>query len=998
MKSRFTSFDVACVVAELSETAVGLRVVNVYDINNKTYIIKLGQNEVKKMIMIESGSRIHETKFDWPKQLMPSAFSAKCRKMMKNKRMTKISQLGCDRIVDLQFGGGEVVSHLIIELYDKGNVCLCDKDYVIQGVLRARADDKFDVNYAISHFYPMELTQHLTAPDMEVLKNKCNDIKPNTQLKRWLNSQFVYSIPLIEHALLMAGINPDKKITDNIMDDLDAIYKVLCNAHQMFVELPANNFGGFITLKKLKDSGTEAVFNEFHPIKYSQLENIEVKDYPSYNDCIDAFFFEQETQKIEIKSVQQEKGVLKKLENIKKDHEERINVLRSVQETSKHKAYLIELNLDCVDDAINIVQNAVANRLTWEEIDELVKEGQENNHVVAMAIHKVALEKNEIVMVLKDPYSEEDMFEKVCIDLDLGAYSNAKKYYDEVKQSAQKEYKTAQSSTVALKNAEKKTQATIKDINIVSSIKKARKVFWFEKFLWFFSSEKYIVIGGRDAQQNEILVKKYLKKNDVYVHADIHGATSIIIKNPGPGPVSPKTLMETGCFALCQSSAWAAKIITSAYWVHAEQVSKTAPTGEYLTTGSFMIRGKKNYLPPAQHILGFSVLFRLDDESVERRKNIAKTKPAEEEDEELPQPMNVQEEDEEEVDEEIIQKNNESDEDAESESGSQVSESQSQGGNENEKFDKIFDKYNLHISAVPQPTSSTTEDLTEFIGSTVKPHYKKHQPKQQPHHEKQEQVKKDAQSKRGRMGKNKKKQKYADQSDDEREAKMALLASAGAKNTDKKTKAKNNKLKYKQASTAKNVVAGVGPVSNGAKMTEAERVVSLMERSKISPAPEDVKEPEVNAPGVEAVEAPGVETVEALGEVETSAAAVEMKKIYVKPEEPTAADDDEEEDDATADVLDFLTLQPEAEDTILYGIPFVAPYGSMNSCKFRAKLTPGATKKGKACKSMLDLFTNQKEASLQEKNIFKSLKDTDMTRNIPGKVKISAPKLHRHKK
>lgn len=33
-----------------------------------------------------------------------------------------------------------------------------------------------------------------------------------------------------------------------------------------------------------------------------------------------------------------------------------------------------------------------------------------------------------------------------------------------------------------------------------------------------------------------------------------------------------------------------------------EQVSQTAPTGEYLTTGSFMIRGRKNYLPPqVQH-------------------------------------------------------------------------------------------------------------------------------------------------------------------------------------------------------------------------------------------------------------------------------------------------------------------------------------------------------------------------------------------------------------
>ena len=40
------------------------------------------------------------------------------------------------------------------------------------------------------------------------------------------------------------------------------------------------------------------------------------------------------------------------------------------------------------------------------------------------------------------------------------------------------------------------------------------------------------------------------------------------------------------------------------------QVSKSAPTGEYLTTGSFMIRGKKNYLPPSHLILGFGILFK----------------------------------------------------------------------------------------------------------------------------------------------------------------------------------------------------------------------------------------------------------------------------------------------------------------------------------------------------------------------------------------------------
>lgn len=78
---------------------------------------------------------------------------------------------------------------------------------------------------------------------------------------------------------------------------------------------------------------------------------------------------------------------------------------------------------------------------------------------------------------------------------------------------------------------------------------------------------------------------------------------------------------------LLHSVAWDAKVVTNAYWVTGDQVSKTAPTGEYLTTGSFMVRGKKNFLPPAYLILGFSFLFRLEDSFVgnhmEDRKVIA---------------------------------------------------------------------------------------------------------------------------------------------------------------------------------------------------------------------------------------------------------------------------------------------------------------------------------------------------------------------------------------
>jgi predicted ribosome quality control (RQC) complex YloA/Tae2 family protein len=80
-----------------------------------------------------------------------------------------------------------------------------------------------------------------------------------------------------------------------------------------------------------------------------------------------------------------------------------------------------------------------------------------------------------------------------------------------------------------LKNTEKKTRAALKEVAVHTSITKARKPYWFEKFLWFITfvafcistvesrqcrSEHYLVIGGRDRQQNELLVRRYLKKGD----------------------------------------------------------------------------------------------------------------------------------------------------------------------------------------------------------------------------------------------------------------------------------------------------------------------------------------------------------------------------------------------------------------------------------------------------------------------------------------------------
>ena len=280
------------------------------------------------------------------------------------------------------------------------------------------------------------------------------------------------------------------------------------------------------------------------------------------------------------------------------------------------------------------IRSALANQMSWPDVQDLVKNAQANNDPVASCIKQLKLEINHISLYLSDPYAstdsdEEDLIEEwesklspltIDVDLALSAYSNATRYFDQRRGAVLKEQKTIEASGKALKNAEKKTQQTLKDVRAQSVISKARKVYWFEKFYWFISTENYLVIGGRDQQQNELIVKRYMRAADIYVHAEIQGASSVLIKNPNSGEIPPKTLLEAGTMAISYSVAWDAKVVTSAYWVRSEQVTKTAPSGEYLSTGSFMIRGKKNFLPPCHLILGLSFLFKLEDSSVERHK------------------------------------------------------------------------------------------------------------------------------------------------------------------------------------------------------------------------------------------------------------------------------------------------------------------------------------------------------------------------------------------
>jgi predicted ribosome quality control (RQC) complex YloA/Tae2 family protein len=121
---------------------------------------------------------------------------------------------------------------------------------------------------------------------------------------------------------------------------------------------------------------------------------------------------------------------------------------------------------------------------------------------------------------------------------------------------------------------------------------------WFEKFRWFVSSEGVLVLGGRDASSNDLLVRRHLKDGDVYLHADLHGAASVVVKRPTPGAtVSDATLREAAQWAVAFSKAWRAGLASAtAFWATPDQVSKGASSGEFVPRGAWIVRGTKHFV------------------------------------------------------------------------------------------------------------------------------------------------------------------------------------------------------------------------------------------------------------------------------------------------------------------------------------------------------------------------------------------------------------------
>ncbi|KAI0019722.1 hypothetical protein F4780DRAFT_745484 [Xylariomycetidae sp. FL0641] len=1051
MKQRFSSLDVKVIAHELSTTLVSLRLSNVYDLDSKILLLKFAKPGNKQQLLIESGFRCHLTDFVRTTAAAPSIFVQKLRKTLKTRRVTAVSQVGTDRILEFQFSDDRY--RLYFEFFAGGNIILTDNELTILTLMRYVSEGEGQEPQRPGMTYSLENRQNYSGvPPLtkERLKDALQTIvdrsaasknndnkkikkKPGAELRKGLATTIKELPPiLIDHAMKVTGFDPTAQPVEVLNNEasLDHLLRALEEGRRVVEDVtrPESCRGYIIAKRKpnaekpedaettvseqsqdLRSQRKNLLYEDFHPflpLQFAEDPAYTSLTFDNYNKMVDEFFSSIEGQKLESRLAEREAMAENKLAAAKADQAKRIEGLQATQQLNIRKAEAIEANVERVQEAMDAVNGLIQQGMDWEDIGKLIdRQRRLNNPVASIIIPPLKLHENTITLLLgvAEEEEEDEEFDDVSdtestvsdsgydgsmaskqresrlaieVDLGLSPYGNAREYYDEKKSAAVKEEKTKQHAEFALKQQEQRIAADLKKglKREKPVLQPVRKQMWFEKFIWFISTDGYLVLGGKDAAQNEMLYRRYLRKGDIYVHADLHGAASVIIKNnpsTPDAPIPPSTLSQAGNLAVCSSSAWDQKAAMSAWWVTADQVSKSAPTGEFLRTGSFMIRGTKNFLPAAQLLLGFALTFKVSDESrghhVKHRlydgppnppttseTSAAARSNEDAEAKEESEDGHMASDDDSAVDVEEgaetranpLQPTEHADEDEDEAAEAQDSAPAEQMDDLSLAEDaRASRKADDGKERAPASQSDNEDGSDGEEGATYAPEASSSRDEggqKQPNKQTNQPKKKNQPPKRGQRGKAKKiAAKYKNQDDDDRAAIEELIGSAaGRKKAEAEAKAKEERKAQEEA------------------VRERRRAQHEREQREMA------EHEEVRRMMLEE----GIETLD--------------------PDEV-----------ANLSPLDSLVGTPHPGDEILEVIAVCAPYAALGRCKYKVKLQPGSQKKGKAVKEILESWKavstrkNVVDESAQDKEkmwpreveLLKAIKHEDVINVVPVK-------------
>ena len=580
-----SNVDVYTVCHELRDLLKGARVDKAYQPTKDTVLIRFhvsGKGRVD--IVFQAGRRMHTTQYPLPNPKIPPNFPMLLRKYIKGATVEDIRQHHFDRIVELQVAKEQKFT-LVVELFAKGNIILLNEEGTIILPLKRKLWSDRKISSKEEYKYPPKRGIN----PLEVTKEELGDLFRNSDsdiIRTLARSGLggIYS----EEILIRSNVQKDLPAAEISDSDLDSVYKAI---YELFEPLRTSNFH-----PQIVSDGKEDVL----PLDLKFYENYKKEIFETYNEAADEFFSSRVKEDIKNEYEGIWGAEVKKFEKRLRIQEETLSKFHKTIKDSKKRGDLLYANYGKVQSILDIIKDARA-KYSWNEIGSKLKTARKQGLAGADIIESLDKLGN-LTLKIDD--------EVINIDAKVEIPENAEVYYEKAKKAKRKitgVHIAIEKTKKEIEKAKNKKEIEMERVTLPQKrVKKELK--WYEKLRWFLSSDGFLVIGGKDANSNEILVKKYMDNNDIYFHSDIHGAPSVVIKSEGK-EIPETTLNETASFAASFSSAWTKGFGSQdVYWVHPDQVSKTPQSGEFVKKGAFIIRGTRNYIRAATLLIAVGVV------------------------------------------------------------------------------------------------------------------------------------------------------------------------------------------------------------------------------------------------------------------------------------------------------------------------------------------------------------------------------------------------------
>ena len=629
MREQASSFDVARIVRELS-SMIGARARKAYQPHYEQVVIRLNpKGSPSSDLVIVSGRRLYLSQRDRPMPSQPSQFAMVLRKHLNNSRLIDVEQLGFDRIVSMTFEHGSGKLKLIIELFRDGNVLLLDEEgIIIQPLTHAKYASR-SLKRGVKYIPPPAAVdpREINREKLDKLLDESDDDLIRTLAARG-NLGRIYGSAICASADLQENLKA-KDLSDEQRGVLDtAIINLLeelanNNSSRMWFENKEMLEKWNKTTDSKEKDELSVEIKEIAPIDLRYLDKELSIDIPTLCSGYDAAFGSHDAsafirrEEEKLVKIGQDDGEKKaKLERRADQQRNAIERFLSQAAINQELGKAMQDNWPHLETIMKQFNDAIS-KFTWQEVSEKVREIQ--------WIDRLDPKKRTFVAFLPDEEGEPGA--SVTLYADKTVHQNAQRYFQDARtlKDKSKGAKKALEDTESTKLKQEKRRKKDVAAGRVRGIQRSKK-FWFEKYRWAILDGGHIIVGGRDAKGNDTIVRKHLNSNDLYVHADLHGAPSCslklkdgftimskvselqngiksmqIVQNLGEGiedarELDENILAQAAQIAVCWSRAWGSGgAAATAFHVRPSQVSKQTESGESLGRGSFVVRGQRTW-------------------------------------------------------------------------------------------------------------------------------------------------------------------------------------------------------------------------------------------------------------------------------------------------------------------------------------------------------------------------------------------------------------------